>query len=335
MKLKFSSSSLSIGFLTLIISGVFFIYSFPFKASASDPSDISISMSPENPTPNEGVTITLSSYVDDLDSVLISWSLNGQNSLSGIGKKSFSLNAPALGRTTTVIATVALPDGDLKETVTIKPSIMTLLWQADDSYVPPFYEGKAMPSSDSEIKVVAIPEIKNGSGFINPNDMVYDWSLDGTNDQNNSGYGKNFYTYVADYLSSSDTVSVTASTLDQGDSTDGSLNVATVSPKIEFYEDDPTLGTIWEHTLSDGYNVKSNESIEAAPYFISPKDVGNPFLTFSWSINGQTVNVPNYSKDLLPLQVQTGSSGVSQIGLEIDNIHSLVNTATKDITVNF
>jgi len=33
---------------------------------------------------------------------------------------------------------------------------MVLLWQADDSYVPPFYEGKALPSPNSEIKVVAM-----------------------------------------------------------------------------------------------------------------------------------------------------------------------------------
>ncbi len=153
----------------------------PFKVSASSPSDVSISTVPENPAPNQNVTITLSSYVDDLDSVLITWTVNGKNSSSGIGDKSFSLIAPALGQKTTVIATISLSDGDLNETIPITPAIMTMLWQANDSYVPPFYEGKALPSPDSEIKVVAMPEIKNGSSFVNPTNMTYDWQLDENN----------------------------------------------------------------------------------------------------------------------------------------------------------
>ncbi|MDR3519779.1 MAG: hypothetical protein P4L63_02750 [Candidatus Pacebacteria bacterium] len=307
----------------------------PYKAKASSPSDISVTTSPENPTPNSNVTITLSSYVDDLNGVLISWSINGKSSLSGIGQKSFSLTAPALGQQTTVVATLALSDGDVNETIVVKPAIMTLLWEADGSYVPPFYEGKSMPSPESEVKVVAIPEIKSGSSFIDPNNMLYSWSLDDTNDQSNSGYGKNYYTYTSDYLDNSNNVSVTASSIDQQNSATASLNIATVTPKIEFYKNDPNLGTIWEQALSDGSTITNDENVLAAPYFISPADIRIPFLTFAWSINGQSISVPDNTKNMLPLQVQSGKSGISQIGLEVDNIHSLVNTATKEIVVNF
>ncbi len=120
-----------------LVSSAFFV-SFPFKTKASSLSDIAITMSPENPVPNENVTIALSSYVDDLNSVLISWSVDGKKVLSGIDDISLPVTAPALGGTETVVATISLPDGDLNETVTIKPSIMVMLWQAEDSYVPPF-----------------------------------------------------------------------------------------------------------------------------------------------------------------------------------------------------
>lgn len=328
MKFKFILLSLVV---IVIMMGVVL----PLKTRASSPSDVSVSMSPENPAPNDNVTITLGSYVDDLNSVLISWSVNGKSSLAGVGQKSFSVNAPALGQTTTITATISLSDGDLNEVATIKPAIMTMLWQADDSYVPPFYEGKAMPSPDSTVKIVALPEIKNGSSFVNPNNIVYSWSLDSTADANSSGYGKNYYTYVSDYLNSSNNVSVTASTLDQQNVIDGNINVSTKTPKIDFYKNDPTLGTIWEQALSDGHQVTGNEIIQAAPYFISPQEIRIPFLTFTWSINGEQIAVPSYSKNFLPLQLQTGVHGTSDIGLEVDNIHSLVNTASKEISVQF
>ena len=51
--------------------------------------DIILSVSPENPNPNQNVTATLSSYSIDLDKANISWSVNGQETSMGIGKKSF------------------------------------------------------------------------------------------------------------------------------------------------------------------------------------------------------------------------------------------------------
>ena len=308
----------------------------PFKTQASSPDDITVITVPENPAPNQNTAITLSSYVDDLNSVLITWSVNGKKSSSGIGDKSFSLNAPSsLGGKTTVVATISLYDGDLNETVVLKPSIMTVLWQADDSYVPPFYKGKALPSSGSEIKIVAIPEIKNGSSFVNPNNMVYNWQLDYQNQPDASGYGKDFFSYQNDYLDSSNTASVTASTLNQQNSTDGSITVTPTAPKIEFYKNDPILGTIWDQAIPDGYKTFGNETLQAAPYSIFPKDLNLPLLTFNWSINDTQTPTPIYKKYLLPLQTQTGVSGTAKISLNITNPSSLTDTASRDININF
>src|SRR3990167_3192742 len=147
----------------------------PFKANAASPSSISVNVVPENPAPNENTSITLSSYANNLDSVLISWSVNGKSVLSGIGKKSFSVNAGAAGSETSVVATISLPDGAIDTRIIIRPAVMVLLWQANDSYVPPFYKGRALPTPDSEVKVVAMPEIKSGSGFVDSKKMTPIW----------------------------------------------------------------------------------------------------------------------------------------------------------------
>jgi len=306
-----------------------------FKANAASDSNILVNMVPENPAPNESVSITLSSYVNDLNSVSISWTVSGKTVLSGIGKTTFSLTAPGIGGETDVVAAVALPDGLTNTTIVVKPTEMVLLWQADDSYVPPFYRGKALPTPDSEVKVVAIPEIKNSSQMVDPANLVYAWKQDYTNNVDGSGYGKDSFIYVNDYLDSSNDIEVTASTIDQQNSAEASLDINTYQPKIVFYKNDPDLGTIWGQALSDGYKIQYQEIVQAAPYFISPKDIRIPFLTFNWSINDNPITVPDYSKNLMPLKVPTGTSGTSTLKLEIDNTEKIFETVTKEINLTF
>ncbi len=315
----------------IIIFGTFL----PFKVKAVPSIGISVNIAPENPAPGEGVDITLKSYNYDLDSVLISWSVNGKNVSSEIGKKSFSLNAPNAGEETSVVATVSLPDGATDTRITIRPNVMVLLYQAMDSYVPPFYKGKALPSPDSTVKVVAIPEIKSGSNLVDPKNMTYSWQRDSSNNPDGSGYGKNSFTYVNDYLEDSNNIGVTASTIDQKYSSTASMDIGTVKPKIIFYKNDTNLGTLWEQALDDGHKIVNSEILVAAPYFISPGDIRISFLTWDWFINDETVNPPIYMKNTMPLQVQTGTSGTSNIRLEINNTEKIFESATKEINIEF
>src|SRR3989344_5564313 len=117
--------------------------------SAQSASDILVNIVPPNPAPHENTTIVLKSYVNNLDAAMITWSLDGKTVASAIGKKSFSFTAPAAGIEASVVVTVTLPDGPVETKINIKPSVMVLLWQANDSYVPPFYKGKALPTPDS------------------------------------------------------------------------------------------------------------------------------------------------------------------------------------------
>jgi len=319
-------------YLFIISVGIFVL---PFMTKAASPSSISVNIAPESPAPRENVNITLTSYINNLDSVLISWSVDGKNVLADIGKKSFSFNAPDAGQETKIVANIALPDGNIEKTIIIRPAIMTLLWQAEDSYVPPFYRGKTLPTPESNVRVVAMPEVKNGSQVVNPKNMVYAWKKDYNNDQTNSGYGKNFYIYINDYLDDSNNISVNASTTDQSYSSSASIDIGTYQPKIIFYKNDINLGTLWEQALSNGHKIIGDEILEAAPYFLSPQDLRIPILTWDWSINNVFVNSSGTRKNLLPIKVQQGISGTSKIKLEINNTYKLFENAKKEINVEF
>lgn len=315
-------------------SGIIFLlllFLFPFGAEAVSPSSISVDVSPENPAPNEEVTITLSSYAANLDSVPISWQVDGKAATAGVGKKSFTAQAPGAGQERRISATVALPDGAIEKVVVLRPAVMALLWQANDSYAPPFYKGKALPTPDSEVKVVALPEVKG----VSPKNLVYDWKQDYTNNQGASGYGKNFYIYTNDYLEDVNNVSVTAATTDQKYSAGANLNINTYQPKILFYKNDPVLGTLWEEALPNGHRIADEEILLAAPYYISPKDIRIPSLVWDWSINGTYVGVSGLAKNILPLKVEPGVSGTSQVKLEISNKYKLFMSANREISVEF
>ncbi|MEI6280753.1 MAG: hypothetical protein WCP17_02005 [bacterium] len=318
----------------IVIFIIFGVISTP-KVFAVTADSILVTINPESPAPGENTNITLSSYASNLNSAKISWSVGGKTLLTGVGEKSFSLNAPSASAETAVTVTITLPDGSIKKVVTIKPAIMVLLWQANDSYVPPFYKGKALPTPDSQVKVVALPEIKTGSKIIDPKNMVYAWKQDYTNDQEASGYGKNYFIYTNDYLDKYNNISVNASTTDQKYSLDKGMDIKTYKPKILFYKNDANLGTLWEQALANGHKIQNDETIEAAPYFISPKDIRIPILTWDWSINDSLIDMSVIQKNLLPLKVQPGVSGTSKIRLEINNKYKIFATASKEINVEF
>ncbi len=325
-------------YITIVLPILLFVFSFSINthlASAVSGSDILISSVPNNPGPNENTTVTLSTYAANLDSVLITWSINGKKSLSGVGKKSFSFTTGAFGVESRIEAVIGMPDGEITKTIYIKPAVLTLLWEANDSYVPPFYKGKALLTEGSEVKIVAMPEVKSGASVISPKNLTYSWKKDYTNDAEASGYGRNSFVFVTDYLENTSNISVIASTLDQKYSVNGNINTKTSAPEISFYRKDAGIGIDWEHALGNGHQIVSDEIIYAAPYYISPKDFRDPSLIFRWYIDDTMVDAKSFYKNLIPLKIEGGVSGTSKIKLNIENTEKLFQAAGKSINVEF
>ncbi len=298
---------------------------------AATPDSINVDVLPPNPAPGQNVTISLSSFSNNLDSVMIVWIMNGKTVFSGIGKKSFSLTAGGPGTESSIIAQIMFPDGEVDERISVRPNVMVLLWQADDSYTPPFYRGRALPTPDTEIKIVAMPNL-NG---VATNNMTYDWKKDYNADQGASGYGKNFYTYTNDYLNDSNNIDVVARTINGATSVESNISVGTTIPKILFYKNDPKLGTQWESSLTDGHLITDSEILVAIPYFISPKDLQIPTLVWKWTINDNTVPTSRSLVNFLPVKVPPGTTGTSTIGLDISSTDRIFETANQTLNVQF
>ncbi len=316
-----------------LLFGVFFL---PLETHAVSESAIILTATPPNPAPNEVVTISANSFATNLDAVKITWLVNGKKTSEGIGQKSVSFTASNAGVDTIVKATFSLPGETIEKQITVRPLVMVLLYEAVDAYVPPFYRGKALPTIGSDIKIIALPEIKSKGVLVNQKSVIYDWKRNYTNEPGSSGYGKNSFVFTNDYLEDRDVIEVSATTTDGQNSLRGTISATPSEPQISMYRYDQTLGVRWEEALKNGHRITGDEVIIAEPYFMSPKEILTPRLVWNWFMNNTLINtVSTYNKNVLPLRVTNGVSGVSNIRLEIENKDNLVETAEKELRVQF
>lgn len=319
----------------------FFIFSF-FAISPSlsfaqvQNTDINLSISPAYPGPNQTVTAKLSSYVTNLDKSFIIWSINNEQRSSGIGKDTFSFTTGELGSTVVLNVTIETIGGqNVTKTLNIESTVVDILYEAVDSYVPPFYRGKALVSREGSFKVIALPNVTSNGEKLNPNNLSYAWKKDGKGQPTASGWGKNYFIFKNTYLDLANQIEVTISDIYGNTNTKGTVVLKTTNPEILFYEKDLALGVKLQKALENGFNVtKEGSTITASPYFFSGKDLNASDFIVKWSINSQPANT-GANKNELSVKGEEGKTGNAQINFSINNQKKLFQSIEKQINVAF
>lgn len=189
----------AISVITLI--GVL-VFSTAYTHAQTNP-DLTITTIPTNPAPLSTAQLSVSSYTLDVNQATITWSYNGKVVASGTGKKTITVTTPNSGVIGTISVIAEAPGIDTASAVTtLNPASVDLLWEATDSYTPPFYKGKAKPATGAIIRVTAIP------AYVAGKQLSYEWTHNGSAQQQNSGFGKNSITFKNNYLDDRETVSV-------------------------------------------------------------------------------------------------------------------------------
>ncbi|MEK7572742.1 MAG: hypothetical protein AAB493_02730, partial [Patescibacteria group bacterium] len=316
---------------SLIIFFVLIFMFFAFKINAQIQSgEITLEINPQYPKENEEVRASLSTFTTDLNKAKISWKLDGQTALEGVGKTNFSFNVGISGSQTNLEIKIETLNGSVvNKQIYLSPSSVDMLWEAYDTYAPPFYKGKTMAPIEGMVKVVAIPSNKNLAGF------NYNWRQDNKNKTASSGYEKNYYLYKNSYLEKNNEIEATVSDIFGSDNGSGKITITPGVPKIVFYEKNSSFGTKWEKALSDGFIINPNgTTIVAEPYFFSIKDLNSSNYSFKWFLNGEQTIIPN-QKNSLAIKPEGGKSGSSNIKITINNIPTLFQSVSKELNVNF
>lgn len=298
-------------------------------------SDISVSVSPENPGPLQQVTVTLNSYSLNLSAAEIQWSSDGKT-VGGVGYTSYTLTTKTIGVSTNISATIsAIGAAPITKTINITPMSVDLLWEATDSVVPPFYRGKALPTSESTVQFVAIPQIISSNGsLLSPNNFLYGWSDNYTLNQPKSGYAKDSFTIPMDYLNPIKHVGVDVSTRSGGTASTAEMDLAPVSPKLLWYVSSPLYGPQFNHTIDTSLAVSGSDTgIIAEPYFFSPGNPASPVLQYEWNLNGQKLSVPQIPNTLF-LHRQSTDTGAASLDLTVTNLSLLFQEASAHLELS-
>ena len=295
--------------------------------------DFTLEYSPENPGANETVNITAISYIFDMNRSDVAWIVNGKKESSGVGNNNFSLHIGGVGTKTTLIVRVATNQGlQLEKTLIFNPAEVDILWEADN-YVPLSYKGKSLPTSESRIKITAVPNIvSTGGKKISLANLIYKWKVNNENAADVSGYGKNSFTLRSSEIFNEDSVSVIVSDVNQSVSAEGRVRIRIESPKIIFYENRPIEGVFYNNALGGEANLGGDEiSIRAEPFFFSKRNMKS--LKYEWTMNGETI-LPDAEPGIITLRAE-GGSGAANIGLRITNPISILQFAEKSFLMNY
>jgi hypothetical protein len=279
---------------------------------------ISISLSPNDPGPDQAVHLTAQSSGIDLSQAQIIWSVDGKTVAQGTGVDSADITTGALGTETDVGADAQMPDGTtLSAQAAIIPTELDLLVDSD-SYVPPFYLGRALPAADTDLRLQAIPYFMRPDGStVAAGDITYTWKRDGEVMEEVSGRGKSNVIVAAPPLFGTDTISVEAHSSDGALSGAAAVSVPSVEPALVLYEDHPLYGILYGNALGTSNFIPEAEmTFAAVPYFAEAQNPNDPGLDFAWSVNDAAVAPSPASPSEITINA-SDSSGVALVALEL------------------
>lgn len=318
-------------FIALLFSGMLFAALPAFAQVSNDMSALTISANPQHPSPNSTVTLTAQSPILDLQDSDIEWTVDGQSVGSG---GSITVTIGGLGTETDVDVAVSGPSGNDSASIAIVPTSIDLLWEAN-SYVPPFYKGRAIPTSGSTIRLLAVPHFVEPDGTaVPPSDIDFTWKFNNGTDKAQSGIGESSATFPAAVLYGADTIEVDASTPDGTLAGQTNITIQTQSPQLVLYEDNPLFGIMYHAAVGSSQNASESEvSYAAVPYFAAAASPNDSSLAYEWNVNGSAVAAD--AADPSEITISASSSGQAQVQLSVSKPSDPFFSASGFWTVNF
>lgn len=334
--MKFVSSfSKTFSFVFFVL--IFCVFFAPATPAHAQTESFRVTILPQYPGPFEKVSVAVEDFSRDLNSVDITWSVNGKVVKKGTGLKNLDITTGDFGSA----SNISINMGSTVRTLTIAPTAVDMLWQAD-TYTPPFYEGKALHSNQDPITIEAEPFFITTKGTrLDPTKLIYTWKNNDTVDQNASGYGKNVYRYTPSILLKPIDVSVDVTTSDNSFYGHGEVNIDDTGPEILLYENNPLYGILFNNALNDRDITLSTQEINVigSPFYFSNNQARAGLLAYTWQQNGSTVNEGNdeliFRKPADANANGGASSGRSSISLAVKNLERIMQNASASTHLMF
>lgn len=312
----------------------FLLPSYSANALVQAPFDgVTIESSPLNPEPLENVTVSIDSYLFDLDSASIVWLSNGVNVGHGTGMKDLIIKAPAAGNEIIITAITKNPEGrDISKSIVIKSGSIDIVWEPI-SYSPPFYKGKNIFTFQNRIKLVAMPHLfSSDNKELDARKLIYQWKIGGKYISGMSGYGGQSVIIDSGDVPKPLEISVEVNNKEQTADAIKKITITPSEPTIEFYEMDRLYGTLFNKALTSNISLKNSEiTVFASPFGFNFK---NDTPVYTWMINN--IEQPDLVKNQsITLKTKDDAYGVSNIDLSIRSLKSVLQGADASFNITF
>lgn len=314
----------------LFICALFFFTHSTLWAQTVDSSQLTAT--PKQPGAYESVMVRLESYSSNLNTLEVTWSLDGKVQKKGIGEKDFQFTTEGLGS----VSTVTVSTSEFTKSITLRPAELDIVWQTN-TYVPPFYKGKALDGRQSSMEFIALPSLFNTNGtLIDPKTLTYTWYRNGSVLGTLSGYGKQVISNGSGILLKPFTIEVEASTPDGSQKIRKGIEIQNIEPEVVFYENHPLYGIMYNRALPQEFSLLSKEiSLVVAPYFFETNQRNNPSLSYDWQMNGVDVEAAEDPSTLILRQPEEVVRGTATLSLSIKHIDRILQFAQESIKINF
>ncbi len=325
-------------------SRIFIIFTFLLLVSSLAHAQISTSiqgidltLSNESPVPGQKITITAESYVSNLNSSNISWTINGAAYQKGVGLVSITVQAPALGKKMTIGITAVTPAGKtMINSATVTSGNVDLILESG-GYAPPMFMGKIPLTYQNSYRIISMPHLADATGKeYDPRTLVYQWTKDSRLVQDQSGYGKQVFTWTDEIVPRQRIVDLKVFTRDGTQQAEKFIAIQSGAPSITFYKDDPLYGTYFNKAVNGnvGLGTAGELSVLAVPFGFNKPDSTLGDLSFLWMLNSQEQESLS-SNQSITLRAPGDSSGSSDIQLTVSNNKDILEKADGAFTASF
>lgn len=310
---------------------VIFISLFCIKASFAQevPADtllLDIALIPSNPEPQQRTIARVTTLDGNINRANLVWFLNGEPLDQGVGKTQVTFITPASGNTAVLTVEGSLDGLSGSASLTVIPGQVDILWEAVDSYTPPFYKGKAIPSAMANLRITAIPS------SLAPRAIAYQWERNDAVLQGLSGAGRNSITIKNTELVVTENIKVSIdSSQFQGENR---IQITPRSPSVIVYPKNE--GFI-------DYSRGSNETFSflgegivfrIEPYFFSMGSTKlDDWIRFRYSFNAEQYIPEGRVNELEVSAPEQG--GTSRLSIEIESIREALQNVERRITIFF
>lgn len=293
----------------IVIICIFYLFSMGAVANAQVTA-VSLSVSPENAQIGDIVTVSASSYSEDLARSTFTWKANGVVVKKGTGVSVISFKKTATIPVLIIGVSINLASGQtIEQSVEITNQNLDLIWEAVDAYTPPFYKGKAMPVTEGAVRFSPIFARGSMFGSAGNKNNIYTWSRSNDVVGSASGTGKDSFPIIMDYLLNKEQIAVRAENISTNTVQEANLDLIPQNIQVIFYSNINSFIN-WNKALSDGYTPNTEMQIMAVPYFITPKNLSG--VTFKWN-NGDSEYGNNQSIQITP---QSGENNYFSVSIE-------------------